>query len=68
MSFTATVENDVIKLPMGAHLPNGSTVRVELVESIPKQSHEEDWITRSVGVANSGMTSDEILKMTRGDA
>jgi hypothetical protein len=29
MSFTATVENDTIKLPEGVHLPDGTEVVVE---------------------------------------
>lgn len=29
MSFTATVENDTIKLPPGFHLPDGTRVTVE---------------------------------------
>jgi hypothetical protein len=29
MSFTATVENDMIKLPPGVHLPDGTEVSVE---------------------------------------
>ena len=29
MSFTATVENDTIKLPPGVHLPDGTEVRIE---------------------------------------
>jgi hypothetical protein len=29
MSFTATVENDTIKLPPGIHLPDGTEVTVE---------------------------------------
>lgn len=31
MSITATVENDVIKLPEGIHLPDGTQVRLEAV-------------------------------------
>ncbi len=33
MSFTATVENDTIKLPVGVHLPDGTEVTIE-----PKQA------------------------------
>lgn len=31
MSFTATVENDTIKLPHGLHLPDGTKVNIEPV-------------------------------------
>jgi len=30
MSITATVENDIIKLPPGVHVPNGTEVEVVL--------------------------------------
>ena len=32
MSFTATIENNVIKLPPGVDLPDGTEVRIEPVE------------------------------------
>jgi hypothetical protein len=28
MSIVATVENDIIKLPPGVHVPNGTTARI----------------------------------------
>jgi len=33
MSITATVENNTIKLPAGVHLPDGTPVRVEPIET-----------------------------------
>ena len=33
MSITATVENDIIKLPPGVHLPDGTRGRIETDES-----------------------------------
>jgi hypothetical protein len=67
MSFTATVENDVIKLPENTHLPNGAKVRVELVEP-PRISPEvEAWLDRISGRATTGLTTDEILRETRGE-
>ena len=41
MSFTATVENDTIKLPVGVHLPDWTEVTIE-----PKQA--------AIGVAEAG--------------
>jgi hypothetical protein len=35
MSFTATVENDTIKLPPGVHLPDGTKVQIEPEASVP---------------------------------
>jgi len=33
MSITAVVEKDAIKLPPGVHLPDGTSVRVEAIET-----------------------------------
>jgi 2-keto-4-pentenoate hydratase len=67
MSFTATVENDVIKLPGDTHLPNGSTVRVELVDN-PRISPEIMARLKKIsGRATTGLTTDEILRETRGE-
>lgn len=41
MSFTATVENDTIKLPPGVHLPDGTKVTVVP----PEQAQEEQLPT-----------------------
>ena len=32
MSISATVENDIIKLPDGVHLPNGTPVWIETMQ------------------------------------
>ncbi|HEV7401348.1 MAG TPA: hypothetical protein VGO11_00410 [Chthoniobacteraceae bacterium] len=50
MSFTATVENDVIKLPESTHLPNGATVRVEVIEK--KDAHSGAPPPPSLGLAD----------------
>jgi hypothetical protein len=39
MSITATVENDTIKLPM--HVPDGTTVEIQLPEEEPELSPAE---------------------------
>ncbi len=67
MSFTATVENDVIKLPPHTHYPNGTTVRVELVEH-PRISPEILARLKKIsGRATTGLSTDEILRETRGE-
>jgi len=33
MSITAIVENDTIKLPAGIHVPDGTSVRLDLLET-----------------------------------
>ena len=46
--FTATVENDTIKLPPGVHLPDGTEVRIE-PQTLPGRSVAEPrkFITRT---------------------
>lgn len=39
MSFTATVENDTIKLPPGVHLPDGTEVSIE-----PREHAQEEQL------------------------
>jgi hypothetical protein len=48
MSFTATVENDTIKLPHGVHLPDGTEVRIE-PQTLPPRSGAtaREFITRT---------------------
>jgi hypothetical protein len=71
MSFTATVENDVIKLPENTHLPNGATVRVELVEHVAEHPQIAPEVMARLkkisGRATTGLTTDEILRETRGE-
>lgn len=67
MSITATVENDNIRLPKHVHLPNGARVRIELLESRPTAAEVEARLDRATGAADSGLTTDEIMKMTRGE-
>ena len=33
MSITATVQNDIIRLPVGLHLPDGTAVRLEIAHA-----------------------------------
>jgi hypothetical protein len=51
MSITATVENDMIRLPANVHLPDGTKVRLEPIA--PVQS-VRDWpkgyFTRTAGM------------------
>ena len=38
MSITSTVENNMIKLPAGVQLPDGTPVRVEPLNAPPRKS------------------------------
>jgi hypothetical protein len=67
MSFTATVEKDLIRLPKNMHLPDGVEVRVEVVKPAATPPRREDWVRRAVGGATTGLTTDQILRETRGE-
>jgi hypothetical protein len=67
MSFTATVENDVIKLPENTHLPNGSTVRIEVIEKPRIAPEVAAWLDKISGKATSGLSTDEIMRESRGE-
>ena len=43
MSITATVENNIIKLPDGVHLPDGTSVRVEPLTELSRKSFGERY-------------------------
>ena len=45
MSINATVEKDMIKLPAGLHLPDGTPVRIETMP-LPAAIREDDPIYR----------------------
>lgn len=46
MSFTATVENDTIKLPVGVHLPDGTEVTIEPKQAAMNASETGDETVR----------------------
>ena len=50
MSFTATVQNDTIKLPAGVHLPDGTEVSIEPREK-PGQTFAERY-AEFIGIAD----------------
>ncbi len=67
MSITATVENDMIRLPVDLHLPDGTQVRVETLDAQSSVSAMRDWLREAGGKATPGITTDEIMKETRGE-
>lgn len=67
MSITATVEKGSIKLPIDVHLPDGTEVRIELPEPSARVAGFDDWLKTAAGAATSGLTTDQIMKETRGE-
>lgn len=65
MSFTATVENDVIKLPENTHLPDGAHVRVEVIDNPRIAPEILERLRRASGRATAGLSTDEILRESR---
>jgi len=58
MSFTATVENDTIKLPPGIHLPDGTEVTVEPRKSPtaePQGNTLAERLAPFIGCINTGL-------------
>lgn len=66
MSITAIVENDTIKLPPGLHVPDGTKAEIVL-QTEEATTPPPDWLQRAVGTATSGLSTDEIMRMTRGE-
>lgn len=46
MSMTGIVEHDMIKLPRGVHLPDGTRVQIVTVESVPVTPVATDALRR----------------------
>jgi len=69
MSITAIVENDTIKLPV--HVPDGTRVEITVThqvhETTSAKDETADWLQALVGKATSGLSTDEIMRLTRGE-
>ena len=57
MSITGTIKNGVVKLPPGATWPDGTKVRVEVVES-PSAGNNLTRRMRELSAKMSGLPSD----------
>ena len=53
MSFTATIENNMIKLPAGVNLPDGTEVRIEPLEAGREPTFGES-IKEFIGIVKDG--------------
>ena len=51
MSITAIVENDIIRLPVGIHLPDGTAVRLDIGDTDERASQwPAGYFERTAGV------------------
>ena len=71
MTITARVHNRFIALPADLEVAEGTEVQVIVPEAGGRHAgvvgEKPDWLRRSVGVATSGLSTDEILRLTRGE-
>ena len=70
MTIQARVHNRIITLPPDIAIAEGAEVSVTLPDIAPMQSAIGEalpWLRRARGTATSGLTTGEIMKMTRGE-
>ena len=71
MTITARVHNRFIALPADLEVAEGTVVQVIVPETGGRHAgvvgEKPDWLRRSVGVATSGLSTDEIMRLTRGE-
>ncbi len=64
MTITAKVHNRTIALPPEVEVEEGQEVAIILPERKPAIP---SWLQGAVGKATSGMSTDEIMRLTRGE-
>jgi hypothetical protein len=62
MSITAIVEHDMVKLPAGIHVPDGTPVRLDLLELSSRQ-WPADYFERTAG----SMANEPMSRPTQGE-
>ena len=70
MTILARVHNRIITLPPDIAITEGAEVSVTLPDIAPVKpaiSEALPWLRRARGTATSGLETDDILKMTRGE-
>jgi hypothetical protein len=72
MTIKARVHNRTIVLPEGVEIADGAEVQVIVPENpAPNNSaptKTADWLREALGKATTGLTTDEIMQLTRGEA
>jgi hypothetical protein len=72
MTIKARVHNGTIVLPANVEIADGSEVQV-IVPEKPSAANgapaeTADWLQKALGKATSGLSTDEIMQLTRGEA
>lgn len=67
MSITATIENNIVRIPADAHFPDGAHVRIELLDQPEPGSAMREWLQTAGGAAKPGVTTAAIMRETRGE-
>jgi hypothetical protein len=72
MTIKARVHNRTIVLPKSVEIAEGAEVQV-IVPEKPATTNgapikTSDWLREALGKATSGLTTDEIMQLTRGEA
>jgi hypothetical protein len=72
MTIKARVHNRTIVLPANVEIAEGVEVQVIVPEQPPFSKRAPtttpDWLQKAVGTATSGLSTDEIMRSTRGEA
>jgi hypothetical protein len=71
MTITARVHNHTIALPADLEIPEGAEVQIIVPDrrmaERPLRSGAPDWLRKAVGTATSGLSTDQIMRLTRGE-
>jgi hypothetical protein len=71
MTITARVHNRTIALPPEVEVEEGAEVQVIVPKAAPRPqanaAPSPAWLRRAVGAATSGLSTEEILRASRGE-
>ena len=72
MTITARVHNRNIALPSDVEIAEGAEVQAIVPEKVAAHSQPaleaRDWLRKAIGAATSGLSTDEIMRRTRGES
>ncbi len=71
MTITARVHNRTIALPPEVEVEEGAEVQVIVLKAMPRllatRVPSPAWLRRAVGAATSGLSTEEIMRASRGE-